>query len=511
MGDRPRRGFLRLSPTQQRLVLPVVGVAGGAALAAWLFLSFRYQPVPPAEVPQAAVSGTAEPVAAPVSLPTALANQPPTAQPTTEPSPFSGIAQPPPEPPKRTGLVTHTVAPDEVLWQIADHYNLRPETILWANDLDDPDLLLVGQQLVIPPQDGVLYTVRFGDRLADVAQRYGVELQTIVGANDIADANLVQAGVDIFLPGARPLSASGRIAAVAEAGPDAEQAAALAAPPIPLPDNINALLAAGWLRTQDASDLYRTSEVGSSVLHQLPGGARLERLDGVKGGRILVRDPGDGRNRQAMTGWVNAINLDIGRSPSSRELPLAYPADTAMDIAHVFAPYRSQLDGAPYAEANCGPTAVGMVLEAFGISVPSRQLRAEALDAQHMYGNGVGTLITALSAVVERHGLSSLDLYAAGGGGLYHWTLDDIRAHVQQGHPVVVQVRYRSLPGRGGVYYFGDHYIVITGVVPDGFLYNDPIDIDGLGWDRVMSGDRLRTAMDASDRRYAYSAFAVAR
>ena len=510
MGDRPRRGFLRLSPTQQRLVLPVVGVAGGAALAAWLFLSFRYQPVPPAEVPQAAVSGTAEPVAAPVALPTAIANPPPTAQPTTEPSPFSGIAQPPPEPPKRTGLVTHTVAPDEVLWQIADHYNLRPETILWANDLDDPDLLLVGQQLVIPPQDGVLYTVRFGDRLADVAQRYGVELQTIVGANDIADANLVQAGVDIFLPGARPLSASGRIAAVAEAGPDAEQAAALAAPPIPLPDNINALLAAGWLRTQDASDLYRTSEVGSSVLHQLPGGARLERLDGVKGGRILVRDPGDGRNRQAMTGWVNAINLDIGRAPSSRELPLAYPADTAMDIAHVFAPYRSQLDGAPYAEANCGPTAVGMVLEAFGISVPSRQLRAEALDAQHMYGNGVGTLITALSAVVERHGPSSLDLYAAG-GGLYHWTLDDIRAHVQQGHPVVVQVRYRSLPGRGGVYYFGDHYIVITGVVPDGFLYNDPIDIDGLGWDRVMSGDRLRTAMDASDRRYAYSAFAVAR
>jgi len=510
MGDRPRRGFLRLSPTQQRLVLPVVGVAGGAALAAWLFLSFRYQPVPPAEVPQAAVSGTAEPVAAPVALPTAIANPPPTAQPTTEPSPFSGIAQPPPEPPKRTGLVTHTVAPDEVLWQIADHYNLRPETILWANDLDDPDLLLVGQQLVIPPQDGVLYTVRFGDRLADVAQRYGVELQTIVGANDIADANLVQAGVDIFLPGARPLSASGRIAAVAEAGPDAEQAAALAAPPIPLPDNINALLAAGWLRTQDASDLYRTSEVGSSVLHQLPGGARLERLDGVKGGRILVRDPGDGRNRQAMTGWVNAIDLDIGRAPSSRELPLAYPADTAMDIAHVFAPYRSQLDGAPYAEANCGPTAVGMVLEAFGISVPSRQLRAEALDAQHMYGNGVGTLITALSAVVERHGPSSLDLYAAG-GGLYHWTLDDIRAHVQQGHPVVVQVRYRSLPGRGGVYYFGDHYIVITGVVPDGFLYNDPIDIDGLGWDRVMSGDRLRTAMDASDRRYAYSAFAVAR
>src|SRR5262249_56371727 len=131
----------------------------------------------------------------------------------------------------------------------ADHYNLRPETILWANDLDDPDLLLVGQQLVIPPQDGVLYTVRFGDRLADVAQRYGVELQTIVGANDIADANLVQAGVDNFLPGARPLSASGRLAAGGGSGARGEEAAAVAAPPLTPPRNNQAAASPAPART----------------------------------------------------------------------------------------------------------------------------------------------------------------------------------------------------------------------------------------------------------------------
>ena len=42
--------------------------------------------------------------------------------------------------------------------------------------------------------------------------------------------------------------------------------------------------------------------------------------------------------------------------------------------------------------------------------VPPRQLRAEALDAQHMYGNGVGTLITALAQVAQQHGLQALDL-----------------------------------------------------------------------------------------------------
>ena len=151
-----------------------------------------------------------------------------------------------------------------------------------------------------------------------------------------------------------------------------------------------------------------------------------------------------------------------------------------------------------------------MALEAFGVSVPPRQLRAAALDAQHMYGNGVGTLITALAQVVEENGLSAIDL-RDDDGALQRWSLDDIRAHIQQGHPVIVQVRYRSLPGRGGAYYFGDHYILVTGVVGDGFLYNDPIDIDGLGWDRVISGATLRVAMNASDQRYAYSAVAVGR
>ena len=62
-----------------------------------------------------------------------------------------------------------------------------------------------------------------------------------------------------------------------------------------------------------------------------------------------------------------------------------------------------------------------MALDAFGLSVPSRQLRAAALDAQHMYGNGVGTLITALAQVVQQNGLTALDLrYGSGSrSGLY--------------------------------------------------------------------------------------------
>lgn len=491
---------------------PAILAAGGlglvaAIIGAWLLVSPGLLPAglarpgsQPTEPPPQAPASAPEPTLASVEPP-ALAE---------EPSPFAGIAAPPPAPPPRRGLVTHTVAPDEVLWQIAEQYHLRPETILWANSLDDPDLLLVGQQLMIPPSDGVLYTVRPGDRLSDVTARYGVDLQAVIDANGLADADQIQAGVDLFLPGARPLAqaTAGESGSSSEASPDAEQATAASGIAVPLPDNIDALLGAGWLMARHVTDLYKTAAPNTARLHQLPGGARLERLGGPVDGRIQVRDPGDGRTRQAMTGWVDAADLDVGRAPATRELPLAYPADTAMDISHVFAPYRSQLDGSPYAEANCGPTTIGMALDAFGISATPRQLRSEALDAQHMYGNGVGTLITALAQVVQQHGVSALDLHDTS-GGLTRWSLDQIRAHVQAGHPVVVQVRYRLLPGRGGAYYFGDHYILVTGIVADGFLYNDPIDVDGLGWDRVISGAALRTAMNASDARYAYTAFAV--
>jgi LysM repeat protein len=485
-------------------LIAVVGAAG--AVVTWNVQTLRVAP----SSPQAPLSAAAPTLAA-VARSVAAATPQATPESTAEPSPFQGIATPAPQPPRRTAPTHHAVAEGEVLWQIAEQYNLRPETILWANDIQNPDLLLIGQELLIPPADGVLYTVQSGDRLADIAARYGVDLQTVVSTNQLEDADQIQAGVDVFLPGGRPLA--NPVVQDASASPDDsadEQAVAATGAAALLPDNIDALLAASWLGTTHVTNLYKFANPNSSNLHQLPGGARLERQSGFKRGRIEVRDPGDGRTRQAMTGWVDAVDLDLGRAPATRELPQAYPVDTAMDIFHVFAPYRTQLDGSPYAEANCGPTAVGMALEAFGVSVPLRQLRAEVLVAQHMFGNGAGTLITALAQVVLDHGLSATDLHDET-GALHRWSLDDIRDHLRVFEPVIVQVRYRSLPGRGGAYYFGDHYILVTGIVGDGFLYNDPIDIDGLGWDRVISGAALRTAMNASAQQYAYTAVAVGR
>ena len=45
------------------------------------------------------------------------------------------------------------------------------------------------------------------------------------------------------------------------------------------------------------------------------------------------------------------------------------------------------------------------------------------------------------------------------------WTVDDLRSQVRAGHPVIVQVYMRALPGRQNWPTATDHYLIITGLV----------------------------------------------
>jgi len=171
-------------------------------------------------------------------------------------------------------------------------------------------------------------------------------------------------------------------------------------------------------------------------------------------------------------------------------------------------PYRSQLDGSPWERANCGPTALSMGLASLGIDLSTAQLRQETLRAQGLAGNNVGTLMEALAKVAEQDGAQVVGL--RDGARLKQWTIDDLRTQVRAGHPIIVQVFMRGLPGRQDWPAATDHYLVITGLVGDNLLYNDPIDVDGPGNDRVISPTDLERAMKAGDRRYAFAGFALA-
>src|SRR5207253_4960881 len=102
---------------------------------------------------------------------------------------------------------------------------ISPETIMAANGLRNPDLLQVGQDLVILPTDGVLYTLRQGDSLRRVADHYSVPVDDIVRANLLGpNPDLVQPGTKLMVPGATPVLPRRLIGGIVTASGDQQTA-----------------------------------------------------------------------------------------------------------------------------------------------------------------------------------------------------------------------------------------------------------------------------------------------
>ncbi len=186
------------------LVHGAVAFIGMATLAA---VALQPRPTPVAALPNPAAAVDLSPPLLALDVQEELsAPVEPTAQPEQPPAAPEKMAPPKP--------FTHVVEEGESIRMLAAKYSLDPETILNANSLSDPDLITVGEELVILPTDGVLHKVRSGESIRRVADRYGVEMADIVKANDLGDdPDVVQPGTSLVIPGATPLPASQRAVA----------------------------------------------------------------------------------------------------------------------------------------------------------------------------------------------------------------------------------------------------------------------------------------------------------
>jgi murein DD-endopeptidase MepM/ murein hydrolase activator NlpD len=104
---------------------------------------------------------------------------------------------------ERVGVITYTVQPNDNVWAIAQGFGLSAETVLWANPTVEksPDLLRVGQKLVIPPANGVYYTVQAGDTVESLAKKYKTTVEKVVGFefNGLVEPYTLTPGQQILL------------------------------------------------------------------------------------------------------------------------------------------------------------------------------------------------------------------------------------------------------------------------------------------------------------------------
>ena len=84
---------------------------------------------------------------------------------------------------KHLNAITYTVMKGDSIFKISKQFNIKPETILWANPEtfnDNPELLSIGMVLNIPLSDGIYYRWKSGDTIPDVAVRFRVDPDAIL-------------------------------------------------------------------------------------------------------------------------------------------------------------------------------------------------------------------------------------------------------------------------------------------------------------------------------------------
>lgn len=107
----------------------------------------------------------------------------------------------------RMEIVTYTVKANDNVWAIAQGFGLQAETVLWANSEveSQPDLLRVGQELIILPVDGIYYHVQKGDTLESIAKKFKITAEKIVEfkGNNLEEPYTLVAGQKLVLPGGK--------------------------------------------------------------------------------------------------------------------------------------------------------------------------------------------------------------------------------------------------------------------------------------------------------------------
>lgn len=93
----------------------------------------------------------------------------------------------------------HVVQKGDSLYKLAQKFDVSVSDITDANGLSDPNILVVGQSIIIPTE-AATHRVLVGETLWLIAQRYGVTLQELAEVNQIKNPALIYPGQTIVIP-----------------------------------------------------------------------------------------------------------------------------------------------------------------------------------------------------------------------------------------------------------------------------------------------------------------------
>lgn len=97
-------------------------------------------------------------------------------------------------------IQSYVTVDGDTIDSLATKFGVTSDSIRWSNNLTSNNNIKPGTNLVIPPVNGVVYTVKAGDTPDSLAQKYSVSKEQIIQFND-AEISGLQAGERILIPG----------------------------------------------------------------------------------------------------------------------------------------------------------------------------------------------------------------------------------------------------------------------------------------------------------------------
>ena len=96
----------------------------------------------------------------------------------------------------------YTVQRGDSLYALAKQYNTEVKDIINLNNLKH-SVIYVGQELKIPLSAGSFnrtYTVQRGDSLYSISKKFGTPMDVLIAANDLKNPNLLKVGQELIIP-----------------------------------------------------------------------------------------------------------------------------------------------------------------------------------------------------------------------------------------------------------------------------------------------------------------------
>jgi LysM repeat protein len=163
------------------------------------------------DAPPTVVPATA--IATPFSIPSSTLPLVPSDGPTPSPPPDS---RPAPAEPSSSGSSSaeYTVQPGDTLLGIATTHGVPMAAIQLENDMGESILVQAGQVLVIPPPEDwqeasrfwIVHVVKAAETLGGIARTYGLKTAEIKAVNQMTDPDLIVVGQELVIPLGAPVA-----------------------------------------------------------------------------------------------------------------------------------------------------------------------------------------------------------------------------------------------------------------------------------------------------------------